>query len=117
MDCNKSLVYIASPYAGDTVHNINRALRYCRFAVSESCIPLAPHVHYPQFMDDSDKEERELGLCFALALLEKCDAIWVFGDKISEGMTREITFAKKHGIPTRYFNTRCEEVGCDETRH
>jgi hypothetical protein len=31
-------------------------------------------------MDDGDKEERELGLRFALILLGKCDELWVFGN-------------------------------------
>ena len=86
----KPLVYIASPYAGDTETNVRRAQGYCRFAVTKNCIPIAPHLHYPQFMDDSDKEQRELGLFFALVLLGKCDELWIFGDRVSNGMSQEI---------------------------
>jgi len=103
------LVYIASPFAGDTERNMERARGYCRLAVSKGYIPLAPHLHYPQFMDDEDKEERELGLSFALILLGKCDELWAF-DKISQGMAQEIAKAKKRGMPIRYFNYKCEEV-------
>ncbi|MDW7651718.1 MAG: DUF4406 domain-containing protein [Bacillota bacterium] len=103
------LVYIASPFAGDTERNMERARGYCRLAVSKGCIPLAPHLHYPQFMDDEDKKERELGLSFALILLGKCDELWAF-DKISQGMAQEIAKAKKRGMPIRYFNYKCEEV-------
>ena len=53
----RPLVYIASPFAGDTEYNISRARGYCRFAISRGCIPLAPHLHFPQFMDDSDRDE------------------------------------------------------------
>jgi hypothetical protein len=106
----RQLVYICSPFAGDIEYNISRARGYCRFAVSEGCLPLAPHLHYPQFMDDSDKESRDLGLSFALTLLTKCDAVWVFGERVSDGMAREIAKAKKRGIPIRFFNDRCEEV-------
>jgi len=105
-----SLVYIASPFAGDTERNTERARGYCRFAVSKGCIPLAPHLLYPQFMDDSDREQREFGLRFALILLTKCDELWVFGDKFSDGMLREIAKAKRKGKPIRYFNSKCEEV-------
>ncbi len=101
------LVYIASPFSGDTERNTERAQGYCRFAISKGCIPLAPHLHYPQFMDDSDREQRELGLFFALVLLGKCDELWVFG-KPSEGMSREIAKAKKRGIPIKYYNHKCE---------
>ena len=106
----KPLVYIASPFAGDTENNIVRTREYCRFAVSRGCIPLAPHLHYPQFLDDNDKTQREQGLFFALVLLGKCDELWVFGSRISEGMAAEITKAKKRGIPIRYFNDECEEA-------
>ena len=106
----KPLVYIASPFSGDMETNINRARGYCRFAVARNCIPIAPHLHYPQFMDDGDKEQRELGQFFALVLLGKCDEMWVFGDKISKGMAREIAKAEKRGIPIKRFNSKCEEV-------
>lgn len=112
----RSLVYICSPFAGDTEYNICRARRYCRFAVSEGCIPLAPHLHYPQFMDDLDKESRELGLTFAQFLLTKCDVVWVFGNRISDGMAREIAKAKELAIPIRFFSEKCEEVMRHENR-
>jgi hypothetical protein len=104
------LVYICSPFAGDTERNIERARGYCRLAVSRGCIPLAPHLHYPQFMDDGDQKQRELGLRFALILLGKCDELWVFGERISSGMAREIAKAKRRGMPIRYFDSKGEEV-------
>ena len=104
------LVYIASPFAGDMERNLERARGYCRLAVSKGCIPLAPHLLYPQFMDDETSETRELGIFFALVLLGKCDEIWVFGERISEGMSREIAKAERRGISVRYWNSRCEEV-------
>ena len=103
----RPLVYLASPFAGDTERNIERARAYCRFAVSKGCIPIAPHLRFPQFMDDDDREQRELGMFFALVLLGKCDELWVFG-KPSEGMSREIAKAKKRGIPIKYYNHKCE---------
>ena len=101
------LVYIASPFSGDTERNTERAQGYCRFAISKGCIPLAPHLHYPQFMDDDDREQRELALFFALVLLGKCDELWVFG-KPSEGMSREIAKAKRRDMPIKYYNHKCE---------
>jgi hypothetical protein len=106
----RPLVYVCSPYAGDTKRNIARAQEYCRFVVSEERIPLAPHLLYPQFMDDSDREQRELGLSFALILLCKCDEVWVFGSHISNGMEREIAKANYRGITVRYFTYKCEVV-------
>ena len=106
----KPLVYVASPYSGDPERNSAKAEGYCRFAVSKGCIPIAPHLHYPRFLDDNDHNERELGLYAALVLLAKCDAVWVFGGTITEGMSREIAKAEKRGIPIHYFNYKMEEV-------
>ena len=108
------LVYIASLFAGNTERNTERARGYCRFAVSKGCIPLAPHLLYPQFMDDDDRETRERGIFFALVLLGKCDELWVFGERISEGMEREIAKAKKRNMPIRYFNSKCVEESANE---
>ena len=106
----RPLVYIASPFAGDTETNIRRARGYCRFAVSRGCVPLAPHLHYPQFLDDDDPESRALGLKFAVILLGKCDELWVFGGCVTQGMAMEIAKAEKCGIPIRYFNNQYEET-------
>lgn len=103
------LVYIASPFSGDVETNVIRAKRYCKFAISKGYIPLAPHLHYPQFLDDRDMEERELGLHFALILLGKCEELWVFGE-VSQGMADEIEKAERRKMPIKYFNTKCEEV-------
>ena len=103
-----TIVYICSPYAGDIDHNVSRARGYCRLAVTEGCIPLAPHLLFPQFLDDDDPEQRKQGRYFALVLLGFVDELWVFGDRISEGMALEIKMAEKRGIPIRRFNERCE---------
>lgn len=105
----RPLVYIASPFSGDVTKNTLMARCYCRFAVDEGYIPLAPHLHYPQFLNDDDPKERELGLHFALVLLGKCEELWVF-DRVSIGMAEEIAKAKRRNIPIRYFNNNCEEV-------
>jgi len=100
----RPLVYICSPYSGDIEQNTEAARRYSRFAVDSGYIPVTPHLLYPQFMNDGDQQQRELGLRFALILLGKCDELWVFGDRISNGMQREIAKATKRGIHIRYFN-------------
>ena len=37
----KPLVFISSPFAGNIERNTRRARDFCRFAVSENCIPLS----------------------------------------------------------------------------
>ena len=103
-------VYIASPFKGDTERNVQNALRYCRFAVEQGYFPLAPHCYLPLFMDDDDPAERELALSFGLRLLNGCKELWVFGDRISEGMKQEIKAAKKWHIHIRQFTENLKEV-------
>ena len=104
----RPLVYICSPFAGDIERNIENARQFCRFAVKQGAIPLAPHLHYPQFMDDNDPSQRKDGLWFALILLCKTDEVWVFGETISSGMKGEIRKASTKGIPIKFFTEDCE---------
>ena len=106
----RPLVYICSPYAGDVERNTAAARRYSRFAVDAGYIPIAPHLLFPQFLDDNKPKERELGLFFGNAILSKCAEMWVFGDRISEGMEAEIKRATWKGHRIRYFSETCEEV-------
>lgn len=106
----RPIVYICSPYAGDTDSNIKAARKYSRHAVDNGFIPVAPHLLFPQFMNDADPKERELGLFFGNALMSKCSEVWVFGSSISAGMAAEIKRAKWKNYRLRYFNGNCEEV-------
>jgi len=99
------LVYICSPLRGDTERNIAKAVGYCRFAATQGVVPLAPHIIFTQFLDDEISEERELGLQMGLELLKYCQELWVFGDRVSDGMSGEIEVAKRNGITIQY---RCE---------
>lgn len=102
------LIYICSPLKGDIEANIRRANRYCRFAIQQAVVPLAPHTIFTQYLDDNDEEERKTGRYLGLELLQRCDELWCFGNRISEGMKAEIKLAKKLQIPVIYFNDKCE---------
>ena len=106
----RPIVYICSPYAGDTENNIKAAQKYSRFTVKKGYIPIAPHLLFPQFLDDNKPKERELGLFFGNVLMSKCSEVWVFGKHISTGMKAEIKRAKQKNYRLRYFNESCEEV-------
>lgn len=106
----RPIVFICSPYAGDIEKNVKAARVYSRFAVDKGFIPVAPHLLFPQFMDDTDPKERELGLFFGNALMSKCAEVWVFGSTISAGMEAEIRRAKWKDYRLRYFTEDLEEV-------
>ena len=107
----RQLVYICSPYRGNEIKNIENARRYCRFAIDNKAIPMAPHLLYPQFMDDSNPQERYLAIhTINYVLVGKCQEMWIFGDYISEGMAREIALVERRRMKIRYFTEDLEEV-------
>ena len=106
----RPMVYICSPLSGNITANQMNARRYCRFAVDSGCIPLAPHLYFPQFMDDGNGAERDLALFMDLVLLSKCAELWVFGDHISKGMSIEIEKARRKSQTIRWFTKNCKEV-------
>ena len=103
----RPLVYICSPYSGDVEANVQR---FCAFAVSARQIPLAPHLHYPQFMDDIDPDTRELAMFFNRILLSKCEQLWAYIGQVSAGMRAEIGWAHQMDIPVRFFDADFQEV-------
>ena len=103
----KNMVYICSPFRGNgqvsEAENIRRARHYCEIVarLHPELMPIAPHLYFPQFMDDHDPDCRAYGLAKGIELLDLCDTIAVEGLGVmepSEGMAREIEYAKSHGI-------------------
>lgn len=106
----RPVVYVCSPFSGNTERNAENARRYCRFAVDSGFVPFAPHLLFPQFMNDAVSEERELALFMGIVMLTKCAELWVFGERISKDMSQEIRKAEARNMLIRYFTTSCEEV-------
>lgn len=106
----RPVVYICSPYSQGCINdNIENARRYSRFAVDRHYIPIAPHLLFPQFMDDTLREDRQTAMFMDLVLLTKCSQLWVFGDMRSKGMQQEIRWAKRRHMTIRYFTEELEE--------
>nr|WP_325178711.1 DUF4406 domain-containing protein [uncultured Oscillibacter sp.] len=102
------LVYIASPLSGDVEKNLDFARQACRYAISQNVTPFAPHLLYPQILDDSDPAERQLGIDMGNQMLELCRELWLCGDRISAGMEGERKLAESLGIPVRQI--QAEEI-------
>ena len=107
------LVYICSPFRDDDklkqYANARAAQHYCRDAYEKNCIPVAPHLYLPQFLDDDIPEERDLALRIGLRLINYCSEVWVHGDRISDGMRGEIEYASSTGKPVIYIDAAEEE--------
>lgn len=104
-------VFICSPYrptsedalekAQEIKENIQLARRGCKLAIAWGYMPLAPHCYFTNLLDDSDPQGRKDGLKLAMGWLEISDEMWVFGNRISDGMAQEIAYAREMGIPIR----------------
>ena len=106
----RPLVYICSPYSGDTEANVELARQFCGFAVGAGKIPFAPHLLFPQFMDDADFDQRELAMFFNRVLLAKCEALWAYVGHVSPGMRLEIGWARDLELPIKFFDSDFKEV-------
>ena len=101
-----SIYYICSRYRGSK-EQVAEYIKYAKSLTRETLIyghcAIAPHLYITACLDDSDLEERQLGLEAALEILKRCDAVVVgqrFG--ISKGMAAEIAEAKRLKIPVLY---------------
>ena len=106
----RPLVYICSPFSGKVKRNKRKARKYCRFALEQHTIPFAPHLLFPQFMDDNNSEERQIAMFMNMVMLGKCEQLWVFGENYSNGMKEEIRKAKERRKKIRYFTEKMEEI-------
>ena len=99
------LVYVASPYSGDTAWHERYALAALRDCLARREAPYAPHLLYPAVLDDNWPDERRLGMDAGLAWLRRADALAVYTDLgLSRGMRAEIDRALRLGVP---IETRC----------
>ena len=90
-------VYICSPLGGNIDDNISVVKKYTKYALKCGTAPVVPHF-YALCIDDNNKTEREMGMKAGLSTLWFCDEMWIFGEKITEGMKKEITFCKNLNI-------------------
>lgn len=93
----KKLIFISSPYRGKVQENVAMAKDLCRYVMGEGHIPVAPHLFFPQFLDD-------------LEMLARCDELWLFGGKITDGMRLEMEEAIKLGKPMSVLRIEQEDT-------
>ena len=103
-------VFVCSPYRGDIEKNRNAALRYCRTLSSYGWVPVAPHLYFPQFMDEKSAFMRHAAIDMGIDLMKSCDEVQVFGFNITEGMQKEINKALELHIPVSFFDTEMDPV-------
>ena len=107
----RPLVYICAPFSGDVEANKKKATVFAEYAYQNECITITPHLLFP-FMNDENKQERELALHMDLILMGKCQEVWVLSENITAGMSAEIEKAQRRRQTVRYFRNDFTEVEC-----
>ena len=70
----RPLVYICAPFSGDIETNKKKATAFAEYAYQNGYIPVTPHLLFP-FMDDENKQERDLALHMELQKEKKAEFI------------------------------------------
>lgn len=92
-------VFICSPLRGNVARNLEYARQALRHSLDRCEAAFAPHLLYPQVLDDTNASQRRQGMAAAKHYLLYADIVAVYKDLgISDGMQEEIVLATKLGI-------------------
>jgi len=97
------IVYIAHPLSGDIEGNLKKVIAIIRH-INMTEPEVVPFAHYfvdCYALDDTILEERNRGIKNDIALLKAgfINEVWLYGDRISNGMQHEIDLAGELNIP------------------
>ena len=103
-------VFVCSPMKGDVEKNLKLAKFASRVLIGTGYIPIAPHLYFPQFLDDNDQYERIKGIKMGVELMKECDRMWIIGTTITNGMEYEINEAKKAKMPALLYDEKLRQI-------
>ena len=109
-------IYIISRYRAETEEELELnkkvARHFCQEIIEEGNVPVAPHLYYPQFLDDNDPEDRSLGLRLGIRDLRESKEylLVIVGGEISEGMAGEIEEIGRLGMKGRIVSMTKQEA-------
>lgn len=96
------IVYIAHPISGDIKGNLEKVRQIVREIniTRNDVVPFAPYWIDCHALDDTIPSERERGIANDTEFFRRriIDEVWLYGDRISNGMMHEIENAIKYGI-------------------
>ena len=100
-------VIIESPLKGNTQEQLDDNIDYARRAMYDAIqrgeVPIAAHLLYTQVLDDTDPQDRHLGIELGLQWVHVVHACVVYNDRgISPGMKIGIARAEAYGLPIEY---------------
>lgn len=97
------IVYIAHPISGDIKGNLEKIRLICREInlTRPDVVPFAPYWFDCHALDDTVPAERDRGIKNDHEFLTRgfIDEMWLYGDRISFGMSCEVKLAREQNIP------------------
>lgn len=97
-------IFICSPFRGNIKENKKAAQFFAKVIIGTGRVPVAPHLYFPQFLDEENPNERMNGIEMGLELMDVCDEVYVLGFNITEGMKFELDHAREKRIPVRLYD-------------
>lgn len=103
-------IFICSPFRGNIEENKKAAQFYAKIVIGTGRVPIAPHLYFPQFLDEDNPNERMNGIEMGLELMDACDEVYLFGFNITEGMKFELDHARAKRIPVCLYDENMSRV-------
>lgn len=105
-------IVVISPFKPGPIYerheNIARAKAICRAIIFAGHVPFAPHLFFPQFLDDDNREEWKMGIEGGQELMihGRFDRAWYYPGRgetpkevvITEGMQSDMDAARAAGV-------------------
>lgn len=94
------MIFVAHPMSGDIDGNTKKVIAICKSIHSEEIIPVFPSLTWRQYLAGHPNFQN-----LAAAVNEEyfrrglVDEIWLYGDRLSDGMEREVILAMECHIP------------------
>lgn len=95
------IVYIAHPISGAVEKNIKLIIEICKKHLSSEIFPFAPYLAFLLFLNNESIKDYSIGIWMNKQFFKTkfIHELWLFGDRISDGMKEEIKWALKYKIP------------------
>lgn len=95
----KKMVFVAHPMSGDIEGNTQKVIEICLRIHSSRVIPVFPSLVWRRYLGNSKRDKRlERSVNKEYFRRGFIDELWLYGDRITDGMKREIELAFRLGI-------------------
>ncbi len=106
-------VFISHEMSGDVEGNMEKVAAICQKIQSTEIIPMFPSALTRRYKEPRDVSAIKFGIAEYFRS-KKADELWLYGDKITEGMKKEIKLARENNIPVSARTSETEKQLIEE---